>query len=59
MPKFILKCSEVVHYELEVEANSEAEAREKLFSGEVSFNYDDITEGYDFDCFDIEEIENA
>jgi hypothetical protein len=54
--KYILNCSEVVHYALEVEANSEEEAREKLFNGEIQFSYDDITEGYDFDCFNIEEV---
>lgn len=57
MKKYILRCSEVVHYALEVEAKSEEEAKEMLFNGEVDFSYDNITDGYDFDCFDVEEVE--
>lgn len=56
MKKYILRCSEVVHYALEVEAESEEQAKEMLFNGEVDFSYDNITEGYDFDCFDVEEV---
>ena len=55
MPKFVVRASETVYYWKEVEAESEEQVRDLIFSGDVDFDYGDITEGDYFEILDIEE----
>jgi hypothetical protein len=56
MPKFMVFASEVVWYMKEVEAENEDQIREMVFSGDIDFDYGDITDG---DNFQITEISEA
>jgi hypothetical protein len=56
MKKYRLHASEVVYYMLDVEAESEAEAREMLYQGQIDFDHKDITEGGDFNLDRVEEL---
>ncbi len=56
MKKYILHASEIVYYQLEVEAESEAEARDLLYQGQVDFDHSDITDYEDFNLNRVEEI---
>jgi hypothetical protein len=56
MKKYILHASEIVYYQLEVEAESEAEARDLLYQGQVAFDHSDITDYEDFNLNRVEEI---
>lgn len=56
MPKFIVFASEQVYYVKEVEAESEEQVKEMIFSGEVDFDYGDITDGSNFHVGEIEEV---
>lgn len=51
MKKYIVTASETVIYEIEVEANSSHEAREKVLNGEV-----EIPEPIDGNGFQIEDV---
>ena len=53
MPKYVIRASETVYYWKEVEADSEEQVRDLIFSGDVDFDYGDITDG---DYFQIEDI---
>jgi hypothetical protein len=55
MKKYQIVATEVVKYIVTVEADSEEQAREMVMSGEVSFNNEDITDGWDFDISHITE----
>jgi len=60
MPKFMVFASEIVWYMKEVEAENEDQVREMVFSGDIDFDYGDITDGDNFQITEIsEEIENA
>jgi hypothetical protein len=55
MAKFLLRASETIYYIKEVEANSEEEARDMVFSGDVDFGNDDIEtwEHFNLDHIDL------
>ena len=50
MTKFLVQCSEVVYYDIEVEADSESDATELVMSGEADFVVSDS------DRFEIESV---
>jgi hypothetical protein len=54
--KYRLYASERVYYVLDVEAESEDEARDLLYQGEVDFDYKDIAGGGEFNLDKVEEI---
>jgi hypothetical protein len=54
MPKYIVFARETVYYMKEVEAESYEQAEQMVKSGDVYFEYGDITDG---DNFQIDEIE--
>jgi len=53
--KFSVFASEKVYYFKEVEAESAEEVRQMIFNGEIDFDYNDITDGFDFHVDDVEE----
>lgn len=55
MKKYQIVATEVVKYIVTVEADSEEQARAMVMDGEVSFNNEDITDGWDFDISHITE----
>ncbi len=56
MNKYRLYASETVYYALVVEAESEDEARELVYDGQIDFDFKDITDGGDFNLDRVEEI---
>jgi hypothetical protein len=56
MTKFLLRASETIYYIKEVDANSEEEARDMVFSGDVYFGNDDIETGEHFSLDYVEEV---
>lgn len=56
MAKFLLRASETVYYIKEVEANSEEEARDMVFAGDVDFGNEDIETGEHFSLDYVEEV---
>lgn len=58
MNKYRLYASETVYYMVEVEAESEDEAKELVYEGQIDFDYKDITDGGDFNLDRIEEVKN-
>jgi hypothetical protein len=54
MPKYIVFAREMVYYMKEVEAESYEQVEQMVKSGDVYFEYGDITDG---DNFQIDEIE--
>jgi hypothetical protein len=56
MNKYRLFASETVYYALVVEAESEDEARELVYDGQIDFDFKDIIEGNDFNLDRVEEI---
>lgn len=56
MKKYTIYASETVYYMKEVEAESEKQARDMVFDGEIAFDLEDIYDGRDFEVRDIEEI---
>ena len=54
MKKYLIQASEVVYYEIEVTANNEAEAHEKVFLGNVEIP--EPVDGSDFTIGRIDEI---
>ena len=56
MNKYRLYARETVYYMVEVEAESEDEARELVYDGQIDFDYKDITDGGDFNLDRIEEV---
>ena len=59
MKKYIIQASEVNHYDIEVQAESEAEAIRLVSDGEVSLpapcDYSDFTIGF----VDVEELDHV
>lgn len=53
MPKFIITASETIFYWKEVEADSEEQVRERIFDGEIDFDYGDVHDGDHFEVIDI------
>ena len=51
--KYTIYASETVYYMKEVEAESEEQARELVFQGEIDFDYGDITDGANFNIDEI------
>jgi hypothetical protein len=51
--KYTIYASETVYYMKEVEAESEEQARELVFQGEIDFYYGDITDGANFNIDEI------
>ena len=56
MPKFYIFASEKVYYMKEMEAESEQQIRDMIYSGEIDFDYGDITDGGNFEINEIEEV---
>ena len=54
--KYRLYASETVYYIVDVEAESEDEARDLVYQGEVDFDYKDITDGGEFNLDRVEEL---
>lgn len=55
MKKYRVQASEIVYYEIEVEAENEAEAIEKIYHGEVDIG--EPCEGSDFQVGFVDEID--
>lgn len=55
MKKYRVQASEIVYYEIEVEAENEAEAIEKIYHGEVDIG--EPCEGSDFQVGFVDEVE--
>jgi len=53
MAIYRIEASETVYYTKNVEAESEEQARELVFQGEIDFDYGDIRDAHDFQINNI------
>lgn len=51
--KYTVYAMETIYYMKEVEAESEEQVKKLVFSGEIDFDFGDVTDGADFQLTEI------